>query len=327
MATATLHKKQSAKRTELFENVAAAPLRIDRASGVIRGVKVLGRVSRNNREYTTRAMDQAAVLYEGIKLYLDHDRKSCERGVGEFFGELRNVRVGSDGVFADLHYLKSHALVEAVLERAEKFPGSFGLSPHQFGPTRMQGRKQIVEGIVDVRSVDLVQLPATNKSLFESEEGNPQSPADKLMAIERSMEEAVSQLMSVISPTAARTDTSRAMRHIEAVSKKLQELLGAMEKARVDLIDSTTGEMKAKPLRKQSKPAAPAAKKQAMVESHRPRQPAEKIDFASLRDDTYGLNAANRFVGISRPQRVVDDAELTEDEPSDHDRFIKSIKR
>ncbi len=43
-------------------------MRVDREHGVIRGVKLLGLVSRNGRRYLPAALQQAAGLYEGAKV-------------------------------------------------------------------------------------------------------------------------------------------------------------------------------------------------------------------------------------------------------------------
>src|SRR5262245_25861628 len=93
--------------------------RVDRAAGVIRGVKVLGRFSPNTHdvegadgtEYTVAALARAAPLYENLKVNVDHpprkepgkDRSSYDR-----LGKLVNVRATQEGLFADLKLLKSH---------------------------------------------------------------------------------------------------------------------------------------------------------------------------------------------------------------------------
>jgi len=162
-----------ANETELIEQIFSSP-DVDREAGIIRGVKLLGRTSRNNREYTDRAMTESAALCEGVRVYVDHDRSGKDRKVSDFFAEIKDVRTKEDGNYADLHFLKSHALAESVLERADRFAGSFGMSPHQFGPTVTKGGKQIVESVAHIRSVDIVDTPATTNSLFESED-NPVS--------------------------------------------------------------------------------------------------------------------------------------------------------
>ena len=54
------------------EAFAEAGLRIDRDKGIIHDVKVLGRDSKNGRVYTQEAMNDAAKLYEGISVNIDH---------------------------------------------------------------------------------------------------------------------------------------------------------------------------------------------------------------------------------------------------------------
>jgi hypothetical protein len=140
---------------------------------VIRCVKVLGRESRNGREYSGRALYDAAKLYEGIAVNLNHpDRRALqlERPVEAGFGWLEGARVEADGVFADLHYLRSHGQAAVLVEAAERNPRRFGLSHNAEGRVARRDGKTIVESIEKVRSVDVVQNPATNAGLFESEE-------------------------------------------------------------------------------------------------------------------------------------------------------------
>ena len=156
---------------ELVEEVYSSPT-VDREAGVIKGVKLLGRNSRNGREYTDRALAESAVLAEGARVYIDHDRSGSERKNSDFFAQVKDVRTSEDGNYGDLHFLKSHPKAEPIIERTERMPGTFGLSPHQFGPTRRAGRKQIVESVSRMKSIDIVETPATTNSIFESQEPN-----------------------------------------------------------------------------------------------------------------------------------------------------------
>lgn len=156
-------------RVKLAEAVYGDSLKVDRETGVIRGVKILGSVSKNGRTYTEKAMREAATLYEGRKVNIDHMmREGAERPFRDVFGELRNVSLKEGGVYGDLHFLKSHPLAEQVCEAAERFPTQFGLSHDAEGRTSRQGGKLIVESVIAVHSVDLVNTPATNAGLFES---------------------------------------------------------------------------------------------------------------------------------------------------------------
>ncbi|MGC1272371.1 MAG: hypothetical protein WBC44_01595 [Planctomycetaceae bacterium] len=162
-----------ARLIEATFNEGLAPSAVDRERGVIRGVKALGRESKHGRTYSAKALNDAAGLYEGVKVNIDHPNRkagSIERGFTEAIGELRNASVREDGVYADLHYAKSHPYAELLAESAERFPRKFGLSHVADGDEKRNAGKTIVESINRVISVDVVGSPATNAGLFESEE-------------------------------------------------------------------------------------------------------------------------------------------------------------
>lgn len=200
MATAAATRRQSTTpaRRALVETVtaAAAPLKVDRDRGIIRGVKVLGRFSRNTHkhpqaegtEYSEACMDDAVRrrLYEGVTVRANHPPKingrrdpAAERDVHDSLGKITNVRKerdaeGNPGLYGDLHYLKTHPLAESVCEDVERGLGVYGLSHNadagrdRFDPAT---RRLVIESLADdVRSVDLVDRPATNRNLWESQE-------------------------------------------------------------------------------------------------------------------------------------------------------------
>lgn len=147
---------------------------VDREAGVIPHVKVLGFESKNGRSYSPAAVRKAIGLYEGRGVNVDHRRandKKGDRSVKEHFGALRACAVEPDGLYADLHYVKSHPEAEPICERAERFPDQLGMSHDAEGkiikPKR--GGKVAVESIDTVLCVDVVRYPATTDGLFESE--------------------------------------------------------------------------------------------------------------------------------------------------------------
>ena len=109
--------------TRLVEAIDYKDCKIDREAGIIREARILGRVSKNGREYSDKALDDAARLYEGVAVMIDHDRKNPgrERGLMESFGEIQNVKRKEDGVYGDLYFLKSHPATPVILESAERF--------------------------------------------------------------------------------------------------------------------------------------------------------------------------------------------------------------
>lgn len=166
MSTATL--SSSALRESLvFESAS-----VDADAGVIRGVKILGRESRNGRTYSDAALSQAARMYEGAEVNIDHpDRANpnADRKIADRFGVLENVARKGDDVFGDLQYLKTHPQAPQVAEAAQRMPRSMGLSHNAQGKVGRVNGRQVVEAIESVRSVDIVANPATNRGLFESE--------------------------------------------------------------------------------------------------------------------------------------------------------------
>jgi hypothetical protein len=153
---------------------AAGGERVDRAAGVVKGVRVLGLTSANNRRYTEDAVKAAAPKYNGVGCFLGHaSRRGEPRGVGERIGWLESVRFRPGvGLVGDLHVLRSHPMADLVFEAAERKPsGLMGLSHDADGETR-RGRDGLEEvtSLRAVRSVDIVTDPASVSGFFEQRE-------------------------------------------------------------------------------------------------------------------------------------------------------------
>lgn len=147
--------------------------RIDTDAGVIYGVKVLGPKSRNGRIYEDAAIRRAVPMYEGVTVNLNHQRIESgsrsvpDRQIQDRWGVLRNARYADGSVFADLHYLKNHPMTPQLIEAAERFPDTFGLSHDAAGDEQVvDGERRVIE-LFEIRSVDVVAEPATNNGLFE----------------------------------------------------------------------------------------------------------------------------------------------------------------
>jgi len=146
-------------------------IRVDRDAGVIRGVKILGLASRNNRSYPAQTLAQAAPLYEGAKVNVNHPKgPAAGRDYQDRIGLLRNVTLRSDeGLFADFHFNPRHTLAEQLLWDAEHAPENVGFSHNVEARTATRDGRVIVEAILKVQSVDLVADPATTRGLFEAQ--------------------------------------------------------------------------------------------------------------------------------------------------------------
>ena len=159
-----------------FVDSRGVSMRVDRQRGVIRGVKILGLRSRNGRTYLPEALQQAARLYEGAKVNVNHPKGSPTgpRDYQDRIGTIRQVVArGDEGLFADFHFNPKHALAEQLAWDAEHAPENVGFSHNVEARTARRGDQLVVEAITRVASVDLVADPATTRGLFESQAGDP----------------------------------------------------------------------------------------------------------------------------------------------------------
>lgn len=160
--------------------------RVDRETGVIRGVKILGFSSRNGREYLPEALAAAIPLYEGAKVHVNHPAGRAARDYRDRIGSVRGVTLRpGEGLFADFHFNPKHALAEQLVWDAEHAPDRVGFSHNVEGRTSRRGETVVVEAITRVESVDLVADPATTRGLFEDAAGGRAWDALTLDELER----------------------------------------------------------------------------------------------------------------------------------------------
>ena len=186
-------RKATQQVANLHEDfVPGSATRVDRDTGVIHGVKVLGRHSKNSHQipgadqttYTLEAMHKASKLYEGLAVNVDHPSRKDpvgDRSSRDRIGWLENVQVKDDGIYADLHLLKSDSLTDKLFEAAERNPRLFGLSHNATGQWTLEGDTAVIVEIRSVRSVDIVADGGSVSSLFESQR-NQVKPASHAAA-------------------------------------------------------------------------------------------------------------------------------------------------
>ena len=156
--------------SEDFRPGAGKPLKVDRDTGVIHRIKILGWDSRNGRRYLPEAVGQKLALYEGAKAYSNHPAKATDtRDTEDLLGIWHNPVMETDGVYANLHYLKSHPLCERLCEDAERGLGLFAASHNADGRgLEDKAGVLVITEILKVRSVDLVTDAATVTNLREN---------------------------------------------------------------------------------------------------------------------------------------------------------------
>lgn len=153
-----------------FVDSGSHKLRVDRTSGVIHGVKLLGLSSNNGRRYQESALAEAVSLYEGAKVNINHPKGHplSPRDYQDRLGVIHQVELRpQQGLFGDLHFNPKHALSEQLMWDAEHASQNVGLSHNVLARTTRQGDETVVEAITKVQSIDLVADPATTRGLFE----------------------------------------------------------------------------------------------------------------------------------------------------------------
>jgi hypothetical protein len=226
MATATQRSVQ-ATITESLSNSA----KLDREAGVIRGVKLIGFESKNGRLYPPPVLKAAVHLYEGAKVNIDHPERdpAQARKYGERFGVIRSVRfVEGQGNYGDFHFNPKHPMADQVCWDAEHNPEALGFSHNallRLGPK--QGGKEVIESIINIRSMDLVADPATTTSLFESE--TPMDPNAPMAPAETDPKDAMKgafrqMIMAAVDDESL--DTAATMKKIKEIMKAQEKLTG-----------------------------------------------------------------------------------------------------
>lgn len=144
---------------------------VDRDKAVVRDVKISGLTSSNGRRYAEQAFRESCKLYEGARVFFDHTDadNSDGRKFGDRFGRIVNPRwAEGGGLLGDIKYNPKHPNAEQFLWFAENDPTGIGMSHVAEGRgRRLDDGTVLVEAITKVHSVDIVDTPATTKSLFE----------------------------------------------------------------------------------------------------------------------------------------------------------------
>lgn len=166
LALAKPHPKRLRERA----TPAASP-KVDPESGMLLGCLLCGLTSRNGRDYT-EALETAAPLYDGVKVYAGHPRRDAmdeDRQLRDWVGIVQAARfVPGRGIVGDVRLRKAGPLFAEIIEAAQDFSTDVGFSHVADGDTRLDGDREIVEEIREVFSVDLVTNPATTRGMYES---------------------------------------------------------------------------------------------------------------------------------------------------------------
>ena len=152
------------------------PLREAHVEGdVIQNVALLGSVSLNNRIYTEQALKDAARLYNGASVFIDHPTESemrdrgGVRSVTDLAGQVLRARIVGEQVRGDIQIMDREPTKSLFLAIAEQMPSIAGMSHRARGTVEVgEDGTETVTSLDRVFAVELVAEPATVAGLFES---------------------------------------------------------------------------------------------------------------------------------------------------------------
>jgi hypothetical protein len=223
--------KQSSPSVEVFEaQVADAFESVDvteAATGVLKGVKLLGLRSRNGKSYDTQGVrDTAVSRLNGARVYVDHPTDAGKtRDYKDAFGFVQEGSVeyrAGKGYYGTLRWNPSHPLASQFAWDVANTPKNLGMSINgRIKPGRRNAQGDVVvEAIDEIRSVDLVTRPATANGIFESEGRDEDSLAD-------------TEESDMTKPAAGDVEALEAVRkENEALAARLKEATEALESIR-----------------------------------------------------------------------------------------------
>lgn len=157
----------AAGRQRLHEQVSQAALRVDRPNGVLRGCKLLGWLSANNRRYEPAGVDPH--LYDGVKVFAEnHVAAHQQHDVRSLVAWVEKPWKANIGIFGDLLFVNPRSeFAEMCYSIAERKPSLIGLSHEADGVAR-RGDSTIIEKVEHVSALILTHDPASTAGLFES---------------------------------------------------------------------------------------------------------------------------------------------------------------
>jgi len=149
-----------------------AESKFNKEKKVIEHVALLSSISKNKRRYLDPALDQAVVLLEGCKSFMNHqvkDKRGETRDVMDLIGIYHNTVREGNRVFGDLHLVGDDSPEEKkIVGIAENMPEVAGNSIVAQGRYHREDGWDLIEEFTKMDSVDIVTDPATTSSLFES---------------------------------------------------------------------------------------------------------------------------------------------------------------
>jgi len=208
-----------------------ADVRADREAGVLRGVRVLNRASRNGRTYVDSALRDVAELMNGKRCYADHNEKGTNRSIRELIGIWTGGTADTvaGGVTADLKIVPGE---ERLFDIAEKMPEAIAMSIDAEALVSKRHGMQTVHRVTALRSIDAVNEGGTTQGLFENKKGGESGMDISTLAdLKEQMPELVAELQEEITrEVTASSETEVKIARLDAELKTVKEQFASASK-------------------------------------------------------------------------------------------------
>jgi len=211
---------------ELFE-----ALSIDEGSKRAKVVILNSGWSKNKRFYSPEVLNEAVLLFEGAKCYLDHEdvKGIVNRSVRELAGFYENVYFTNNRLEGDLQFLDTEAgkIGLALAQESIKHNKPLaGLSLKGLGKLRKTEEGHIVEELKKVNSVDIVSEPAAGGEFIKLYESIMEDDEMKDLTIEKLKTERPDLVQEIVDEVEERvygkkTEVDKQLKEIKEQNEKL----------------------------------------------------------------------------------------------------------
>lgn len=149
---------------------------IDAPSHTIKGVALLGSTSLNGRLYTQKALASAVIQFNGKPAYYHHRDRWARNIKNDLIGYFSDLAIEGQTVKGTLNVLPSEwdKMSYIALHMASRYGFSIDATTKYY----ITGGVEHIDEIIDAKSVDLVEGPATVKGVFEEEHSMDEEKKD-----------------------------------------------------------------------------------------------------------------------------------------------------
>lgn len=149
----------------ILQEQMAPGFRVDRETKTIHDVCLLGPESRNGWKYSATVIAEAAPRYDRRPVYFNHIKSGSSRDVRDVAGRIASPRLKDGRLYGDIKCIGRNG--DMLMELAESGVDGIGMSHLTDETSTVIAKTKTVVKIGNIKSVDVVDSPATTKTLKE----------------------------------------------------------------------------------------------------------------------------------------------------------------